>query len=462
MNILLTHAYFIAEDAAEQRIMRPYVPLGLLYISAWLEQHGEQHEVFDSTFSNVHQQQVRLMSCIPDIIGIYTNLMTRANVIRLVTWMRSQTAFAHTWIVLGGPEVRHHAEGLLDLGADIVVVGEGEQTFLEIVRHRKLGESLDSLGHIHGLVFRNQGKTIETPARTLMRELDLLPLPNRKKVDISLYTKAWKERHGYSMISVSTMRGCPYTCKWCSRAVYGGTYRRRAPALVAKELRFIRETYAPDMVWFVDDVFTISHKWLAEFVHQVKLQDAIIPYEIITRADRMNEQVVHLLKESGCARIWIGAESGSQRIIDAMDRRVDVAKVQEMIRLCAKNRISTGTFIMLGYPGETLADIRATIHHLVVSNPDHFTLTIAYPIKGTPLYDEVKENITAYPDPETGSDRDIEFRRTYPRRFYEWGVRYVNHAVMASRNSGWKQVKHRARAAAALGAMLLNRAGLRI
>lgn len=462
MNVLLTHCYFLREDPVEQRIMKPYVPLGILYLSAWLEQHGEPHEVFDSTFSDPVAQQQYISDFAPEVIGIYTNLMTRANVIRLLAWLRSRPEFSTTWIVLGGPEVRHHAAFFLESGADIIVVGEGEQTFLEIVQHRKRGSDIADLTDIQGIVYQAGTEVAETPARELLRDLDRLPMPNRQKVDLGLYASAWKNHHGYSMISVSTMRGCPYTCKWCSRAVYGGTYRRRSPELVAQELRLIKQTYAPDMVWFVDDVFTISHKWLEGFVREVRQQDAIVPYEIITRADRMNEQVVRWLKESGCVRVWIGAESGSQRIIDAMDRRVDAAQVRQMIRLCEAYGIRTGTFIMLGYPGETLADIRETVRHLIDAKPDQFTLTVAYPIKGTPLYEEVRELITVHPDPETGSDRDIDFRRTHSRRFYEWGVRYVHHAVMASRTPFWQQIRHRAKAAAALGAMYLNQVGVHL
>ena len=254
-------------------------------------------------------------------------------------------------------------------------------------------------------------------------------MPARHKIDMSNYLKIWKQFHGKSMMSVNTMRGCPYTCKWCSRAVYGGTYRRRSPKKVAEELLHLKKNYSPDAIWFVDDVFTISHKWLGEFAEQVRKLDAVIPYEIITRADRMNLEVINLLKQSGCFRIWIGAESGSQRIIDLMDRRVEVQKVREMIQLAKANGIESGTFIMLGYPGETKSDIRQTIGHLQDSDPDQFTVTIAYPIKGTPLYTEVENNITTPYNFEANTDRDLDFKRTHSTQYYRYAIKWVNNEV---------------------------------
>jgi radical SAM superfamily enzyme YgiQ (UPF0313 family) len=175
----------------------------------------------------------------------------------------------------------------------------------------------------------------------------------------------------------------------------------------------------------VDDVFTISHEWLHGFNRELKKNNLKINYECITRADRMNEDVISTLKESGCFRVWIGAESGSQKIIDAMDRRVKIEQVQKMIRLSKKYGIETGTFIMLGYPGETEKDIEDTIRHLISSDPDHFTITIAYPIKGTEFFhDTEKIQINSF-DWEKNSDRERDFTRTYPPGYYKFAIRRV-------------------------------------
>jgi radical SAM superfamily enzyme YgiQ (UPF0313 family) len=296
---------------------------------------------------------------------------------------------------------------------------------------------------------------IRTPAREKLRNLDELPFPDRSKVNLQLYFDAWKNKHGESAVSISTMRGCPYTCKWCSRAVYGESYRRRSPARVVDEIARLQQQYSFDTIWFVDDVFTISHKWLKEFHDELNRKKIFIRYECITRADRMNEEVIHLLKNSGCFRVWIGAESGSQKVIDAMDRRVDVKQVREMIQLSKKNGIQAGTFIMLGYPGEEDSDVKETLHHLKTSDPDFYTITIAYPIKGTPLYEEVESNFIHQLPWETSTDRQIDFNRTYSRKYYDYAVRWMANEMALQKSNGSlpEFLRHKIKSLASRGLM---------
>ena len=429
MKILLTHGYFIGEDAKEQAIMRPYVPLGILYISAWLEQHGYDNEVFDSTFSSFDNLCARLLDQRPEVVGIYTNLMTKLNVLRIIRFIKSREELQHTKIILGGPEVRNHAIKFLEHGADFIVFGEGEQTMLELVQYLE-GTFTGTLTDIEGISYLDKEKGfVQNRERTKLKSVDVLPFPNRYKVNLSLYFDAWKGRHGTSAISVSTMRGCPYSCKWCSRAVYGQSYRRRSPQKVVDEIAYIKEHYNVDSIWFVDDVFTVSHQWLETFTEEITRRNVVMPFECITRADRMSEDVILNLKKSGCFRVWIGAESGSQKIIDLMDRRVEVEQVQQMIQLARKHGLQAGTFIMVGYPGETKEDIYATVQHLKNADPDLFTITVAYPIKGTPLYAEVESRFLTNLPWESSTDRDIDFTRTYNRKYYDYAIQMINYEV---------------------------------
>lgn len=429
MKILLTHGYFIEEDPKEKEIMRPYVPLGILYISAYLEKKGFANDVFDSTFSSFEHFKKNILQCKPDIVGLYTNLMTKLNVLKIIRFIKDTPELKNIKIILGGPEVRNHVTNFLHYGADVIVLGEGEETMHDLLEHFNDTTSTNLLT-VNGIAFKNnEGEIVHTPERTRIKEVNELPFPNRKKVNLQLYFDAWKNKHGESAISVSTMRGCPYTCKWCSRAVYGQSYRRRSAALVADELECIQQNYTVDTIWFVDDVFTISHKWLAEFATEVEKRNLKIKYECITRADRLNEEVIQLLKKSGCFRVWIGAESGSQKIIDAMDRRVKVGQVREMIQLAKKYGVQSGTFIMVGYPGETEKDIEETVHHLKISDPDLFTITVAYPIKGTPLYQEVENNFITEIDWEEMTDRQIDFKRAYSRKYYDYAVRWIYNEI---------------------------------
>lgn len=423
MKVLLTHGYFLSEDPKEQQIMKPYPPLGLLYISAFLDENNIENKVFDSTFSTKAEQEEFIKEWQPDVVAIYTNLMTKLNV--LDTARQVKVVSPDTKVIMGGPDVSYNTANYLKHGADFIVIGEGENTMLELVQF--LEKTPDELPtEISGLAFiGHDGEEVKTAARVKVRDINELPIPNRDAIPIKKYLEAWKSRHGQSALNVSTQRGCPYTCKWCSTAVYGQSYRRRSPDKVVAELKEIKEKYNPDTIWFVDDVFTVSHKWLKAFVEALEAAGFTIPFECISRADRMNEEVIGLLKRAGCFRVWIGAESGSQKIIDAMDRRVSVDKVRNMIIETRKAGIETGTFIMLGYPGETEEDIKETIHHLKVSNPDHFTITVAYPIKGTSLYQEIEERKTTDPEWHLSTDRDIDFERTYHRKYYDYAVSHV-------------------------------------
>ena len=443
MSIILTHAYYLIEDQKEEKVMKPYPPLGLLYISGYLNENHIENHLFDATFQSQMKQLEFIEDKKPTIVAIYTNLMTKINVIKLIKILKNNPQYGSPNIVLGGPDITYNVENYLNTGADYLVIGEGEETILELYMAIKNGTEISN---VDGIAFKENDIISKTKARSKMKDLSKLPLPNRDGIEISKYLEIWKENHGINSMTVSTQRGCPYTCKWCSTAVYGQSYRRRPAKMVVDELALIKERYNPDTIWFVDDVFTVSHKWIKSFHKEVIKQNMIIPFECITRAERLNDEILQLLKESGCYRIWIGAESGSQKIIDAMDRRVEVGTVQNAIHKANELGIETGTFIMLGYPGETENDINLTIDHLKRSNPTHYTITIAYPIKGTSLYSEVENKITKKPEWETSTDRDIDFKRPYPIKYYDHAVRKVVNEVEAFKTSRFlSKVKHKAK-----------------
>ena len=431
MKILLTHGYFIADDLREQEIMRPYPPLGLLYISGFLSKNGIANEVLDTTFMSRETFKAHVLGAKPRIISFYVNLMTRPVILELIAWIRTQTQapeLQKAQIIIGGPEGRFHAENFLKNGANVVVVGEGEETMLELAQ--TLGAPMNPfLNQVKSIIFINgHGEVTATEERPQIRDVDSL-IPDRNAIDLSPYIKVWKERHGRSMLNINSMRGCPFTCRWCSRAVYGQSYRRRSPECVVAEMQAIQQQYLPDALWFVDDVFTISQKWMEAFADEILAVGLDLPYECISRADRLNDEVIALLKQSGCFRLWIGAESGSQKILNAMDRKVTAVETRLMIYKARAAGIETGTFIMLGYPGETIEDIEETVEHLVACDPEYFTLTIAYPITGTELHNEVQAIMTDELDWLTTNDRQQDFERTYPRAFYGYAVSWVTHIV---------------------------------
>src|SRR5688572_4959938 len=236
MSVLLTHGYFLHEDPREKKIMKPYPPLGILYVSAALQKAKIEHDVFDSTFSNFETLTQQILEKRYKQIGIYANMLTKPNVLKLIQFIRGKEELKDMTVILGGPDVRYNVDNYMDHGADMIVLGEGEQTMVDLVNtlNTPFNPFLDK---VQGIAFRNYfGKIVYTEDRPQVKDTDELLLPNRDKIDIKKYLSVWKKHHGVNAINVNTQRGCPYTCKWCSTAVYGQSYRRRSPQKVCDEL----------------------------------------------------------------------------------------------------------------------------------------------------------------------------------------------------------------------------------
>ena len=429
-DLLLTHGYFLADDEKERQIMKPYPPLGLLYLSAYLKRAGFAVEVFDSTFRERAEFEARLAATPGGVLGIYTNLMTRRPVLELV-----RAAKRHHWsVVLGGPESANYTTEYLGAGADVIVIGEGEVTMTELLA-ALAARGPHRLHAVNGIAFRDEtGTLVRTSERAKIPDLDSLPWPDREAIDHQPYLDAWKTHHGASSINLITARGCPYRCNWCSHAVYGFTHRRRSPVQVADELQWIVERYAPDQVWYADDVFTISHPWLAAYNAELRRRGLHRPFETITRADRLQTAMAAAeLRELGCYRIWIGSESGSQRILDAMQRGVSVEQVRRACQLAHAHGIQVGMFLMWGYEGEELEDIAATVEHVKVTNPDIFFTTVSYPIKGTGYFDKVRDRIRSPIAWQEASDRDYVIAGRRDKEYYRLADQWLRHEVEAAR-----------------------------
>jgi anaerobic magnesium-protoporphyrin IX monomethyl ester cyclase len=414
-DLLLTHGYFLTEDPKELQIRKPYVPMGILYICSHLRSRGFNVDVFDTTFSTTADLISYLQTEPPSILGIYANLMTRKKVIELLSVARA----AGWQTVVGGPEPGAYIDEYLDAGADVVVIGEGEQTLEELLPALRSGSS-SALNAVQGIAFRDEtGRVHRTGERVQIGDLDAQPWPARETVDIQRYLKTWREAHGKSSLSFITARGCPYRCRWCSHQVFGMTHRRRNPIKVVDELEWLLSRYQPDMAWIADDVFTIHHGWLRKYATEMRTRGLHVPFECISRADRLNQESADLLAELGCYRLWIGSESGSQRILDSMERGVTVAQVQNAVDLCKARGIQTGMFLMWGYEGEELEDIEATIEHVKRTDPDVFFTTVSYPIKGTPYFERVANSLVQLKPWGSSSDRELVVRGRRSTRFYE-------------------------------------------
>jgi len=455
MDLLLTHGYFLAEDADEQRIMRPHPPLGLLYLSSYLKARGADVAVFDSTFRRFADFEEYLARHRPPVVGIAVNLMTKHHALRMMAAAKRVGAR----VVLGGPEPPHYAAEYLQAGADVVVIGEGEQTLEELLpvllRHssdRALEGALEAVAGVACAGGR-------TPARAQLPALDALPFPDRGTIDLDRYLSAWRARHGFAPVSLITARGCPYTCTWCSRSVFGTSHRRRSPQNVADEVQAVVDRYRPDRLWYADDVFAIHRSWTIEYAAELHTRKLRLPFECISRAERIDDAVADALVELGCWRVWIGAESGSQQILDAMQRKVSVERVHAASTLLRRRGIQVGMFIMLGYDGERDDDLRATVAHLKRTAPDVFLTTVSYPIKGTPYYDAVQAKIVADRPWTERTDRDLSIAGRPDRRYYDFARRWITGEV--ARHEHWRQGRY-ARAVRAASSAAVGRVGMRL
>lgn len=431
-DILLTHAFFLREDSLELEVMRPYPPLGILYIAAYLKARGLTPALFDSTFRDRVEFEALIARERPPVVGIYCNMLTRSSALRMIPHCRAAGAV----VVVGGPDPANYAPEYLSAGADVVVIGEGEATLEELLRH-VAQSGLSGMEHIAGIVYQEDGQVVQTPPRAFLADLDAQPFPDRAAIDIPEYMRAWRAHHGVGPVSLITARGCPYTCTWCSHAVFGYGHRRRSVQNVADEVEQILAAYRPDMLWYADDVFTIHRRWFFDYAEELERRGIRVPFETISREDRLDEEVVRRLADMGCVRLWIGSESGSQRVLDAMKRRTDAERVREVVHLLQKHGIEAGMFIMLGYDGEDQADLEATVAHLKRAGPDRLLTTVAYPIKGTPYYEQVEDRIIPLKPWAEGSDRDHTVAGRHSRRYYRHATRWmVNEVAWHQRRNG--------------------------
>ena len=463
MDLLLTHGYFLSADAEEQRIMRPHPPLGVLYLSSHLKARGVDVGVFDSTFQRLADFVECLRRDRPTVVGIAVNLMTKRNALRMMTAARD----AGARVIVGGPDPPYNAAEYLAAGADVVVVGEGEQTVEELLP-AMLSNNRANLSAIPGIVFSADRRAINdsdsaeptivrTAARPLLPDLDRQPFPDRGAVNLDAYLNAWRQHHGFAPVSLITARGCPYTCTWCSRSVFGATHRRRSPGNVADEVEMVVARHRPDRLWYADDVFGIHRGWTLAYAAELRTRKIHLPFECISRAERIDDDVADALQELGCWRVWIGSESGSQRILDRMQRHVVLDQVVATTTRLRRRGIQVGMFIMLGYDGERTEDLRATVDHLKRTSPDLYLTTVSYPIKGTPYYDAVAPRIEATGPWAERTDRDLLIRGRPPRRYYEFARRWI--AGEVARHEHWRRGDY-ARAVRAASSAAVGRLGM--
>ena len=415
-RVLLVDPYMSRSDPMERKFVELYPSLGLLQLGAFLRARGTDVSMVDLTFARDLTPLSRaLRSERPQLVGVHTKTLTFDRSVEIAAEAKAAGAF----VVAGGPDSATRVESYLDAGFDAVVPGEGELTLLELSQKVRAGQAL---GAIPGLVQRREGQLVRGPHRPFLKELDALPLPAWDMVDMERYLGEWQKRTGERRAAVLTSRGCPFDCSWCSKPTFGRTYRQQSPARVVEELMALQARYRVDYVRFCDDVFGISRPWIDELIRRMSEAELDLQFECLARVDLLKPDLLHSLREVGLARVYVGVESGSQKMLDLMNRGTKLHQVERTAAALRAEGIRQFWFLMLGYPGETLEDIEATLRLFRKFSPEEYSVSIAVPIPGTRFHQTVKDRLLGRKRSATkgSGGRSLLYEAAFPQRLYRW------------------------------------------
>lgn len=440
-DVLLTHSYHLYYDRKQMRKMQPYPPLGTMYAAALLRSAGVSVAIFDTMLNDPQAFDVALAQHRPKIVVVYEdnfNFLSKMCLTRMrevAYQILDDSKRAGATVIVNGSDSSDHALEYLQHGFRCVLLGEAEWTLLEVISLILAGKE-QALRQVSGLAMLDEGtcQVVRTPHRSLMRDLDQLPFPARDLVDINQYRSAWKEAHGYFSLNMVASRGCPFRCNWCAKPIYGDSFSARSAASIAEEMRHLKQEAGVDHLWFADDIFGLRPKWLRDLASEVEKRDAAIPFKMQTRVDLMSRDNVRALRRAGCAEAWMGVESGSQKILDAMDKgtRVDqVPKARDNLR---REGIRACYFLQFGYPGENWGDIERTIKLVRNTRPDDIGVSVSYPLPGTKFYGRVQSQLGAKTNWSDSEDLAMMFQGAYTNEFYR-ALHDALHAQVDSWNS---------------------------
>jgi len=425
-DILLAHCNHLYYDRKQVRKMEPYPPLQTLIAAELLRRAGFGVALFDATFQEPEGGfRAALKRHRPAVVALCEdnfNFLTKMCLTRNRQLAFAMCAIAREQnipVLVNSSDSTQRVALYLRNGADCVVLGELEETLLEAV-DALMSDEPDRLEGVRGLAYAAGGsrEIRRNPLREPLGSLDQLPMPAWDLVDMESYRAAWLEAHGYFTLNLISSRGCPFECNWCARPIHGTDYRSQSAARVAEEMRRVKDAYAPDRIWFADDIFAFSAAWARVFSSEVQRLEASLPFKMQSRCDLMIPETVAALKSAGCAEVWLGAESGSQKILDAMEKGIvldDIRHARENLRL---HGIRTCYFLQFGYPGESWEDIRRTLELVRETEPDDVGISVSYPLPGTEFYRRVSAQLGSKQNWDDSEDLAMMFQGTYTNGFY--------------------------------------------
>lgn len=425
MKILFTHSYFLQFDPKQVQHAQPYAPLGTIVAASLIRENGFEVDLFDTMFSHQPEDILpSLNSFQPDVLVIYDdgfNYLTKmclSNMREAAIKMQGYAKGNGCKVIVASSDSTDHYAKYLDKGADFVILGEAEYTLLELLQSIQKGQT--DFENIPGVAFYKDSVITKSTKRVIKKDLDDFPLPAWDLINIAPYKKVWLEKHGYFSVNIATTRGCPYKCNWCAKPIYGNIYNMRSPENVVKELKLIQSLFTFDHIWFCDDIFGLKPSWVEAFAELIQKENIRFKYKIQSRADLLVvDRYVDSLALSGCDDVWMGAESGSQKILDAMDKGTTVEQIKKARALLKSHGIKASFFLQFGYLGETMEDIQKTIALVEECMPDDIGISVSYPLPGTSFYEKVKHELSTKSNWTDSDELALMFKNTYPAAFYK-------------------------------------------
>jgi anaerobic magnesium-protoporphyrin IX monomethyl ester cyclase len=448
-DVLIGQSYFLRFDSKLWDAMQPYPPLGALYAAGYLRSQGYDVALFDAMLAQsetewadaLDRERPRFAVLYEDNFNYLSKmclLRMRHAAFTMITMARERGCT----VIVAGSDASDHADRYLTQGAHFVLIGEGEHTLGELM-DELTGKRHIALDSILGLAFpgrANSDQVVRTPPRPDIKDLDALPFPAWNLVDIPRYREIWYGRHGYYSMNMVTTRGCPYHCNWCAKPIWGQRYNSRSPENVVEELRWLKTTFSPDHIWFVDDIMGLKPRWIDRFADLVSENHAKVPFKSLHRVDLLlRGETVASLARAGAKTVWVGAESGSQKILDAMDKGTKVEQIREAASRLQAAGIEVGFFLQFGYPGESREDIERTFQMVRDCDPDDIGASVSYPLPGTKFYETVKQSLGEKQNWVDSADLAMMYRGTFATEFYRQ-LHLVLHKEFVMRK-GWKEMR---------------------
>lgn len=433
-GILFGQSYYLRFDPKLWAAMQPYPPLGTLYAAAYLRARGHSVALFDAMLSaGPHEWASALREHQPRYAILFEdsfNYLSKMSLLRMREAAFEMIAAAKEQgctVIVCGSDMTDHAELYLERGADFVLLGEGEETLGELISCLETSRAQDlaplhddsRLYKISGLAYRQDGQVLKTPPRPVIRDLDALPFPAWDLVDRDRYRDLWVRRHGYYSMNLVTTRGCPFHCNWCAKPIWGQKYNVRSPQNVVAEMKWLRDNFNPDHIWFMDDIMGIQDRWIEAFADELDAAGVCIPFKSLNRVDLLlRGKTIPALARAGAKIVWVGAESGSQKILDAMDKGTRVEQIYEATRQLHAHGVKVAFFLQFGYPGETREDIELTLKMVRDLMPDDIGISVSYPLPGTPFYENVKHELGERANWVDSQDLAMLYKGPFRTEFY--------------------------------------------